>query len=397
MKQKHVLLFIDWYRPGYKAGGPIQSCANMVEQLQSNEIHFSIITRNTDYCESIPYSTVKSNAWNQRDDNSRVYYISDDQLNRRTLERLILETGADIIYINGIYSRWFSIEPLRIANKQARNQKLKIIVAARGMLAPSAMAIKLWKKHSFLKWARLTGLYKRTIFHATSLHEVDHIQKLLGQSTSVVFAGNLPERSVKNNKPKIKERGLVRMICIARIAPEKNIAYALKVLEKVQGRAEFDLYGPVYDHAYAQECHKIAEKLPSNIVVRFHEPVPPEKVTPLLEEAHILFLPTQGENFGHIILQSLIAGCPVVISDQTPWRNLEQQNAGADLPLNQPELFASAIERFSAMLSEEFSLHSRAAAKLGADYAKADELVKQNKAIFFSEDEQKITLPDHQA
>ena len=29
--------------------------------------------------------------------------------------------------------------------------------------------------------------------------------------------------------------------------------------------------------------------------------------------------PTRGENFGHVIAESLSASCPVVCTDQTPW------------------------------------------------------------------------------
>src|SRR5690606_22656373 len=57
-----------------------------------------------------------------------------------------------------------------------------------------------------------------------------------------------------------------------------------------------------------------------------------------------LFLfPTLGENFGHVILEALTAGCPVLISDRTPWRNLKQMEVGWDIPLEQPALFERAL------------------------------------------------------
>ena len=37
----------------------------------------------------------------------------------------------------------------------------------------------------------------------------------------------------------------------------------------------------------------------------------------------VMILPTLGENFGHIIVEAWAAGCPVLISDRTPWRRLE--------------------------------------------------------------------------
>ena len=37
MAKKKILIFIDWYLPGYKAGGPVQSVANLVENLKDND------------------------------------------------------------------------------------------------------------------------------------------------------------------------------------------------------------------------------------------------------------------------------------------------------------------------------------------------------------------------
>ncbi|MBI9061941.1 MAG: hypothetical protein JEZ14_08115 [Marinilabiliaceae bacterium] len=48
MPKKKILIFIDWFLPGYKAGGPVRSMANMVEYLME-EYDFFIVTRNTDY------------------------------------------------------------------------------------------------------------------------------------------------------------------------------------------------------------------------------------------------------------------------------------------------------------------------------------------------------------
>ncbi|MEM9024054.1 MAG: hypothetical protein AAGB22_09950, partial [Bacteroidota bacterium] len=64
LKRPRVLLFADWFLPGYKAGGPIRSCANLIAQLQDS-YEFLVVTRDTDYCETTPYPEVTSNAWNE--------------------------------------------------------------------------------------------------------------------------------------------------------------------------------------------------------------------------------------------------------------------------------------------------------------------------------------------
>ncbi len=54
-----ILIFIEWYRPGYKAGGPVTSVSNMVNQL-AGKYKFFILTRNSDYGETIPYKEVEA-------------------------------------------------------------------------------------------------------------------------------------------------------------------------------------------------------------------------------------------------------------------------------------------------------------------------------------------------
>jgi glycosyltransferase involved in cell wall biosynthesis len=66
--------------------------------------------------------------------------------------------------------------------------------------------------------------------------------------------------------------------------------------------------------------------------------------------AHDLFLfPTRGENFGHVILESMRARTPVLTADTTPWRGLEKLGVGWDLPLNGPARFVAAIEKAYAI------------------------------------------------
>ena len=81
---------------------------------------------------------------------------------------------------------------------------------------------------------------------------------------------------------------------------------------------------------------------------------------------HLFFLPTLGENFGHIILEAFCAGCPVLISDQTPWRDLEEKGVGWNLPLDQPELFREVLQRFAGMENAEYIKWSKKGAGLWA-------------------------------
>jgi glycosyltransferase involved in cell wall biosynthesis len=84
--------------------------------------------------------------------------------------------------------------------------------------------------------------------------------------------------------------------------------------------------------------------LPPNVSAHYRGSVKHDEVDDVFR-AHDLFLfPTRGENFGHVILESMRAGTPVLIADTTPWRGLEALGVGWDLPLDDPGPFVAAIE-----------------------------------------------------
>ena len=75
---------------------------------------------------------------------------------------------------------------------------------------------------------------------------------------------------------------------------------------------------------------------------------------------NILF-PTLGENYGHVILEAMMASCPVVISDRTPWLDLEKNNVGYSIPLEDKAKYIKCLQQYADMNTEEFEEVSRGA------------------------------------
>lgn len=377
--KKRILIFIDWYLPGYKAGGPIQSVANLIEHLK-DEFDFFVVTRDTDYCEEIPYTLIKSDEWNVLKNGTNVYYISKNNLERSSIRNIIRKTDFDCIYLNGIYSLYFTLYPLFLLRKK---RDKKIIIAARGMLAASALGVKKIKKIFFLRAVKILSLFDKVIFHATNQIEENDIKNILGEKYEIKIAANLPPKNTLSTLPKReKKTGSLRIVNVARIAPEKNLLFALKVLKDVQADVVFDFYGPIYNQDYWNQCKNVLDELPQNVKAFYKGSIESEKVIDLLKEYHFMFMPTQGENFGHIILQSLMTGCPVIISDQTPWKDLEEKNIGWDLDLNRPDYFSKKINELSNMDEKKYNILSNAAFNYANGYISNLEIVQQNKILF---------------
>ena len=72
---------------------------------------------------------------------------------------------------------------------------------------------------------------------------------------------------------------------------------------------------------------KLIAGLPSNVRVAYGGVVAPDEVTAVLRRHHLFFLPTHSENFGHVIVEALAAGRPALVSDRTPWTDLEAAGA----------------------------------------------------------------------
>lgn len=379
-ENKKVLIFIDWFLPGSKAGGPVTSNVNMVEEFR-DEVDFFILTRNTDYCEETPYESVPANQWTQFKEGVSIFYFSNDFLTISNLKKVTEEARCDHWYINGVYSMYFSILPLILSQL---NKDIRTTISARGMLSPHALTEKSFKKKLLLGVFKWFGMYRDVFFHATNTDEAADIAKQVSKSKGILIAPNLSKKSpfglgIKEEKIS----GSLKLISLARISPEKNILGALEILVNcMQHSIQFDIYGQIYDQDYGRRCQEAIKMLPKTIEVNFHGSISPQEVPAALSKSHYLFLPTQGENFGHAILEALSAGCPVIISDRTPWRDLQEKGIGWDISLDQPDQFIKAIESAVAMDQESYAKMSKAAIEFGKDFTENTEVIDANRKLF---------------
>ncbi len=373
-----VLIFIDWFLPGFRAGGPIQSISNLVNHLGS-ELEISIVTSDRDLDEVNSYPDILLNKWISKE-NIRVLYLDSPHQNLTNYKRLLSEHQYDLVYFNSMFSVRFTLLPLWAV----RNTKSKVILAPRGMLGEGALNIKKRKKHFFLSLLKLTGIAKKITWHATAETERSEIRKHFGDKIRVLVAPNLSASNQLTECLKLKDKNKLHLFFLSRIAKKKNLKIALDYLMKVDPKFNIDLtiIGPVDENDYWQECLKIIEKLPSHINVIYHGAIQNKELAGHLVEQHFMLLPTMHENFGHVIMESWQNGCPVIISDQTPWRNLQEKMIGWDIALDQPQQFIHAIETAAAMDQEDFTRMSKAATDYAQAFTSDPAVLEANRKLF---------------
>jgi glycosyltransferase involved in cell wall biosynthesis len=154
------------------------------------------------------------------------------------------------------------------------------------------------------------------------------------------------------------------------------------MLNKIEGKVQFNIYGPIEDQRYWRKCNTIIKSLPDNIEVEYCGIIDNVQVSEVMEAHSLFYFPTHGENFGHVILEALAAGCPILISDQTPWRDLESKGVGWDLPLDRPDLFNAALQKCVAMDEATLKKLSLRAKQFAEETINDPQVLEQNRSLF---------------
>lgn len=362
-KSKPVILVLcDYYLPGYKGGGALRTIVNMVERLRS-VYDFCIITRDHDGPDDkTPYSNIQLNEWVEYQ-NTKVFYISPDKIRFKKIKELILDASPDAIYLNSCFST-LTINAL-ILKRMGLTKNIPIILAPEGELADGALTLKAAKKKNFLKLARLFNLYSGLIWKAAAEGEKSDLARLRKTEDPVFIAPNMPPREIypeyRQDEKLHKEKGEAKFVFLSRFARVKNFKWLLENLYDIKGLVRIDVFGPLEDEQYFRECKEIALTLSENIKINFEGTLPFENVIDTLYKYHFFMLPTLGENFGHVFLEALSAGCPLLISDRTPWQNLEEKNIGWDLPLENPDQWRKTINDCLNMTNDKYQVMSASA------------------------------------
>ncbi|XOB91177.1 glycosyltransferase family 4 protein [Pseudomonadota bacterium 24LQ007] len=346
-----VLTFAGVFLPGYKGGGPIKTIKNLFEQA-GKDISFKLVTSDRDLGDAKPYTSVACGEWNQVG-NASVFYAQPGKQGYKQIAGILREKNYDVVYLNSFFSPRFSFFPLLLA----KALRQKVVLAPRGEFSEGALSLKSTKKRIFITVSKLLGFHRGTVFQVSSNYEAEDIRQALGPNVDTQVAENIgAQEFAENLKP--RQSGPLKAVFVSRISPKKNLLVAIKMLQKVQQPLVYDIYGPIEDQDYWRDCEKAIAALPPHIQVQHKGTLNPDEVVKTLEKYDVFFFPTKGENYGHVIAEALCAGLPIVIADNTPWRNLRNLGIGWDLPLNNPDAFSVALDELATMPAEDH-MHMR--------------------------------------
>ena len=325
MKKRQVLICSDWFIPAYRAGGPIRSVYHIAELL-SSYLDVWVLTGSVDL--GGEQLNVPLDTWVRRKNGFHVQYVSSHRSMPQALNTAMREIDPDTVHLNSVFSWRFTLLPL-LLNRLLF--KRKTILAPRGMLGKGALQEKRAKKHMFFLAARAIGMYQGVCWHASTPLEAKEVMEVFPRA-KIHVAKNIPLQSEHRHAARTFES--IKLLYVGRISRKKNLSFVIDVLAAMNFnmKVQLRIVGPIEDRDYAETImNAIPEE--SKLDVTMEGSLNHEDVAKAFRASHFMVLPTLHENYGHAIVESWAHGCPVVLSTNTPWRDLNSKGIGWDLPL----------------------------------------------------------------
>lgn len=338
----NLLILTDWYLPAVNAGGPVRSVSAIVDRLKES-FNISILTSDRDFGADKPFKDIQIDTWITQNA-YRIKYCSAEKVDHFVKEE-IQNTDYHKIYMNSLFSVSFTVKPIRLLDSKTKANK--VVLAPRGMLGKGALAIKPFKKKLFLTLAKAFGWYKGITWNTSSDLESNEVKHVFGNKAKTVALENLAACKQVDFKPLTKQQNELRLIFVSRISEKKNLNYLLSVLKNCSASITLDIYGPIEDESYWKQSKNLINSLPQKVA--YKGIIQPENLQNVISDYHLMVLPTMHENFGHIILESLSASVPVLLSDNTPWLNLAEESAGNVLSLSNDLLWKESLEDYYSL------------------------------------------------
>ena len=381
-----ITVFTRGYPPAYMVGGPARSLSALVQVLAA-DFRFSIITSAFDGQATEPMRSVEPSQWSSLGP-AMIWYERRYRIPAWRTVNLLKATKPQLVYLNSFFDYRFAILPLIITRMISR--KTPVVLAPRGEFSAGALALKWPKKRLFITAFRMLGLHKAVTWHASTSQEKADIEHLFGLSARSSVAINLrSDLSVdsecrRHDHEPSADKDYISLVFFSRIVPKKNVATVIRAMALLKGNVRLSVAGPIEDEKYWAQCIKLIDHVDDPEMVSYVGVIPPDDVVSFLGGFDLFVFPTRGENFGHAILESLVAGTPVIVGRDAPWRQIETAGAGWMCDPSRPEEVAGLVQRFIA-LDKESRIRMRTAARHVASYILNDsKSVDANRAMFWA-------------
>ena len=337
-----------------QAGGPSNTIYWLAKALVKKGVEVSIVTTHIGAENKVSVNKAIETEY------GKVTYFSDniDQLPFQLMVNALRQVRHhDCIHLTSIF-----YPPSFIIATAAKWMKKPVIWSCRGNLHHHALQISAWKKRPVL-WYIKKYLSGRVTFHATSTEESEHIRRIFGPAVKIVEVPNyieLPEPIPHDfeGKPYLLYVGRIHHIkALDKLLEAIHIAVNFKKSDmpfKIAGDADND---------FGRALKRLVSEMGLSERIEFLGQVEGLEKQQLYAAAKFTILPSNSENFGNVVIESLAQGTPAIASTGTPWQILETERAGF-WTKNDPEELSLAINRALSLSADEYRAYRQHALAL---------------------------------
>ena len=326
-----------------KSGGPSTCTLDLLEGLYDIGAKVDLLTVST------PDILGKGSPWliEKKNDYKTPLGLSTN------IKKTLIDSNCDLYHANALWS-YSSHETCKVARKKGK----PYIISPHGMLYPTALEMKRWKKIPMLKLWFAKDIRKATCLHVTCKQEAYYCRQFGYKGpiavipNPVVFPKFVCESMVTYSKVSINGKYTIGFL--GRLHPIKkveNIIYALNLLEpELRNKVKLEVMGK-FDDKYEQWLKDEVKRLGLEDYVEFVGFVSGKEKYQRLQKLSALMVPSAQENFGMIVPEALICETPVYASLGTPWSELNECRCGWWRD-NEPKTIAGVINEILSMSDE---------------------------------------------
>jgi glycosyltransferase involved in cell wall biosynthesis len=241
------------------------------------------------------------------------------------------------------------------------------------------------KKFIFLSLARNLDFFRDVEFHASSEEEAIEVKTHI-PGKKVIEARNFSDPTI-NRLPITSLSEGINFLCLGRVHKVKNLLFAINLLSKMNlndRKVNVNIVGPAEDENYLKSILSLSQGC---LNITYSGAISHQFLSGVFQNAHFLLMPTTHENYGHAIIESWGFGRPVLLSDNTPWRNLQKRGLGYCTPLI-PELWEEVFKEVLNVSEKDLICMSESCSDRYKELVFDPKILSANRSIFTSAIEQ---------
>lgn len=296
------------------AGGTTTAVLDILKE-QSGQLFLEIFTLNSENQIEIPIKNLKLIS----EDKSFLDYSVG-------LGNKLANSNVDLFHGHALWN--FPIHQMSTA---ARKKGKPYIISIHGMLEPWSLQQSKLKKKVAMNLYQFKDLRKASCLHATAYSEAENIRSLGFKNPIAIIPNgiNLLEYPFQVKSLERKKR---KLLFLSRIHHKKGIEILIDAWSKIdlsiKNNWEVEIAGNG-EEEYIKILQQKINNARLNDEIKITGPHFGKEKINTYQSADLFVLPTYSENFGMVIAEALSCGIPVITTKGTPWKDLEEYNAGS--------------------------------------------------------------------